>query len=233
MARPRSYDDTLRAALLEEAARTIAEGGVEGLVMRRLAASVGTSTSAIYSLFGGKPALIEAVVDQAVDSLTASMRGVAPSSDPQDDLLAIGTAYRSWALDHRDLYAVMFGSQMVPVPGRETTVQSLMQIGLGPLVASLTRLREQGRLREADLFTVAGSLWSSMHGIVDLEHGILAHLLPVPTRDAIFRAHMAAMTRGWVLDPDASEARTAEPESGVDGAGVDRARVDGASASSR
>lgn len=206
MARPKSYDEQLRTALLEGAARTIAEGGVHGLVMRRLAAQHGTSTSAIYALFGGKPGLLEAVVNQGVASLTEAMSSVVITSDATADLREIGRVYRRWALGHRDLYAAMFGRQMVPVAGREGTVMQLLGQGLAPVIGALGRLAAQGRLRSADLPTVGMCLWSGIHGIVDLEHGIYQYLLPVPARDAVYETYLDAMIRAWLIDPPAAPA---------------------------
>ncbi|MET0798548.1 MAG: TetR family transcriptional regulator, partial [Rhodococcus sp. (in: high G+C Gram-positive bacteria)] len=54
MARPRIHDAELRTRLLEAAAETVARHGVDSLSLRKLAAAQGTSTTAIYSLFGGR-----------------------------------------------------------------------------------------------------------------------------------------------------------------------------------
>ena len=70
MARPRTYDADLRAALVAAAAAQIAAGGPTGLSLRALAAQVGTSTNAIYAMFGGKPELIGAVLEAADESFT-------------------------------------------------------------------------------------------------------------------------------------------------------------------
>ena len=61
MPRPRPHDDHLREQLLGIATDTIARTGTEGLSLRTLAADAGTSTSAVYQLFGSRAALLDAV----------------------------------------------------------------------------------------------------------------------------------------------------------------------------
>ncbi len=213
MPRPRIYDDDLRSALLESAARAIAEQGVDGLVLRRVAADAKTSTSAVYALYGGKPGLVEAVVELGVRGLAEAM-SLPDTDDPVADLRAVGMAYREWALDHPDLYIVMFGSQMVSAPGREQAVRSLLEFGMTPLRRQTERLRACGLLDVDDLRAVTVSLWAAVHGIVILERGTFQHLLPRETRDAIYASHLHHMLHGWLTGP----ARVRGPAGPVAGA---------------
>src|SRR5690625_6894120 len=64
MARPRPHDAALRATLVELASAAVSEGGSQGLSLRRLAAAAGTTTAAVYTLFGGRDGLVRAVVDE-------------------------------------------------------------------------------------------------------------------------------------------------------------------------
>jgi AcrR family transcriptional regulator len=59
--RPRTHDDALRDRLLDVAAATVSTGGLTVLSLRSLAAEVGTSTSAVYALFGGRAELVKAL----------------------------------------------------------------------------------------------------------------------------------------------------------------------------
>ena len=52
MARPKTYDERLRRTLVDTAAELIAAHGAEALALRPLAERAGTSTNAVYSLFG-------------------------------------------------------------------------------------------------------------------------------------------------------------------------------------
>ncbi len=100
MPRPKVYDDRLRSRLITGAAATLAAGGPEALSLRPLAAAEGTSTSAVYAMFGGKAGLVAAVVDAAQRSFIAAQKAAPTTADAQADLTALGHAYRDWAQAH-------------------------------------------------------------------------------------------------------------------------------------
>ena len=74
MVRPKTYDEQLRAGLVRAAADRIAVSGAHGLSLRELAADQGTSTNAIYVMFGGKSQLVDAVLAQADAGFTHAQR---------------------------------------------------------------------------------------------------------------------------------------------------------------
>ena len=53
--------DARRRQVVEAAARVLAEDGPHGLSLRRIAAEAGASTQIVYTLFGGKPGLADAL----------------------------------------------------------------------------------------------------------------------------------------------------------------------------
>ena len=67
MGRPRLHDEQLRQRLLDAATDLMAAEGPD-FSLRPLVASVGTSTSAVYSLFGSRGELVEAITLRAVRS---------------------------------------------------------------------------------------------------------------------------------------------------------------------
>ncbi|MCC2321995.1 TetR/AcrR family transcriptional regulator [Cellulomonas xiejunii] len=108
MARPRTHDDALRERLLDEATRAVADDGAAALTVRDAAARAGTSSSAVYALFGGRDALLQAVGDRAAARFAARLRDAPATGEPGADLLALGVAYRRFALDEPQAYRVMF-----------------------------------------------------------------------------------------------------------------------------
>ena len=70
MGRPREHDERTRAALLAAAERIVAEGGPAALSVRAVADAAGTTTRAVYSLFGSKDGLlVEALARDAFEFL--------------------------------------------------------------------------------------------------------------------------------------------------------------------
>src|SRR3989442_3534500 len=95
----------------------LSKEGISALTPRRLAADVGTSTTAVYSLFGGKPALVKELFVEAFHRLGTHLRAVPRTGDPGEDLIQLGLAYRRSALADPHLYPIMFANIM---PGFET-----------------------------------------------------------------------------------------------------------------
>ncbi|HEY6424398.1 MAG TPA: TetR/AcrR family transcriptional regulator [Pseudonocardiaceae bacterium] len=195
MPRPKLHDDALRTRLLDTAAELLTSEGPGALNLRRLAAAAGTSTSAVYALFGGKPGLLRALFIEAFSRFGAHLDTVAPSDDPLADILALARAYRASARADPHLYAVMFGS---PVPGFEPAPQDRAhaEATFMPLLDAVRRAIAAGLLRDEDPGLIATAAWATVHGLVSLE---LTCALPpqAPTPAEIFESTIHATLNGW------------------------------------
>ncbi|MGH3980141.1 MAG: TetR/AcrR family transcriptional regulator [Pseudonocardiaceae bacterium] len=198
MARPKIHDDALRVRLLDAAGALLTAEGPDALSMRRLASEVGTSTTAVYTLFGGKPGLLRALFVEAFTRFGAHLDGVAPSADPLDDIIRLGEAYRASALDDPHLYTVMFGS---PIPGFEPQPEDWERAAatFTPLLDAVRRSLEAGLLRAEDPGLVATAMWANVHGLVSLE---LGHALPPQAGKPaeVFGTAIRANLEGWRRD---------------------------------
>nr|NLI49249.1 TetR/AcrR family transcriptional regulator [Propionibacterium sp.] len=187
-----AYPPDLRDRLIVAAADRLAAGGPQGLSLRELAASQGTSTNAVYTIFGGKPELIAAVVTAARDGFVAAQQEALADGDSLQTLGELGRAYRRWALANPSLYRVMFAGDPYVDPGRPRLE------GLVPLRGALTRLIDAGLVREVDVTLAARSLWAWVHGWVMLE--IADGATPDPDSDAAFDGHLRASLVGIASD---------------------------------
>ena len=182
MARPTVYDDELRARLLDAAAEVVDRDGPERVSLRDVAQRAGTSTSAVYALFGGKTELLVAVVAHGFASFGASQRAA-----EHDGLRALGVAYRAWALSHPALYRLMFGGALDhPQPG-DAPEGSAATDALAPLMRTLAALAGRSAPTDAGagngpvspaLLRDAVAVWAQVHGVVSLE---LARVAPEET----------------------------------------------------
>ena len=163
------HDIDVRRRLLESAAQVLGEEGPAALSTRRLAREAGTSTMAVYTHFGGMPALVREIVAEGFARLYDRVTAVEPSDDALDDLRRMAVAYRAHALAHPHIYAVMFGSASL---GGYRLHDEELDVGLtafGQLVAATERAMALGQLRCDDPASVAGQFWSALHGYVMLE----------------------------------------------------------------
>jgi AcrR family transcriptional regulator len=192
--RPRTHDDALRARLLEEAGREISEHGAGALSLRRVASAAGTSTTAVYSLFGGRAELLAAVFDEAFRRFGTHLAAVVPGDDVREDLVALARAYRASARAEPHFYGVMFGAASVGVaPSNESVAAALTTFA--PLIDLVRRGIDDGVLVDEDPLRIAAALWASVHGYSSLE---LAGLLPPGTgSDEAFAAGTRAAVDGW------------------------------------
>lgn len=204
MPRPPTYDDALRARLVSTAAAQIAAHGVDSVALRPIAHQAGTSTNAIYTLFGSKAGLVEAVVAEALASFTQAQRAALTGAPPLADLEALGWAYRAWALAHPTLYAVMFEARLTdaaecgdPTAGDAPPDQP--DEGIQPLVDAVTRAQAAEALRPSDPLVVAVSIWAATHGWVSLE--LAGRLPPMPDSDAALSAYLRAVLGSWTTQP--------------------------------
>lgn len=195
MPRPKVHDEALRLRLLEAAVRTLSEDGPDALSLRKLAAQVGTSTTAVYSLFGGKPGLLEAVFDEAFARFGQRLAAVVLTDDPLGDLRALGDAYRASALAEPHFYQVMFGSSGAAItPGPESRERA--EATFRPLVDGVRRAMAAGALRPDDPVTVASAMWAAAHGLVSLELRALLPMGATPPEE-VYRRSLTAMGLGW------------------------------------
>jgi AcrR family transcriptional regulator len=157
--RPKTHDEALRVRLLDRAGDLLSTAGPEALSLRRLAADVGTSTTAVYSLFGGKPALVRELYMAAFQRFGARLGEVVHTGEPAEDLVQLALAYRLAALAEPHLYSIMFTKA---VAGFEPDHQAAEHV-LGPLVA----VGRRAGLPDPE--TSAMTVWGLVHGLVSLE----------------------------------------------------------------
>ena len=191
MPRPKVHDESLRAELIREASRVVAHHGPGGLNLRSVAMATGTSTSAIYSLFGSKTGLVAAVKRAAFDSFAKSQHAVPTTGSAIDDLVALGVAYRDWALSQPNFYLVMFRNPE-QVLGQET------QSAMLPLISCVQRLVDEEVFR-APVMLIVAALWATVHGFLTLE--LEGFLQGFPDIEASFVAGIKAFAIGWSMSP--------------------------------
>ncbi len=162
----RPSDETSRA-LLDAAHRLLATEGPDALTVRRIAAEAGMSTMNVYSRFGGKDGVIDELYVDGFERLFAAIEAVPTNGDPIEDLVAVATAYRRFALANPRYYAIMFAKWP-----REREVEHGGRAGLTSFIERLRQASERdgfGLADGLDVQTAAVWMWASCHGMVSLE----------------------------------------------------------------
>src|SRR4051812_43561787 len=164
MGRPREHDERTAAVLLEAAERTVEAAGVQSLSVRGVARDVGTTTRAVYSLFGSKDGLVVALGARAYELLGGAVRSLPETDDPAEDLVEAGLIFRRFAREHPALFTV--GIQR-PLPTRELWGQfrGAAVDALRELHARLERLAESDGLGGRDPLEAAWQFHALCEGL--------------------------------------------------------------------
>lgn len=161
-----------RHRLLTAAERLLHDAGPHALSLRRIAELAETSTQAVYTEFGGKHGLADALYLEGYRRLTEALEAVPPANDPLERIHALGMAYRDNALANPHLYALMTGR---PVPEFEPPVESRRRArgSFRILVEAIDEARAAGALANVESRHLAHLLWAAGHGYVGLAlHGL-------------------------------------------------------------
>lgn len=145
-----------RSAILAAAIEVLRCDGADAFTVRNVAKASGCSTTGVYTWFGGKNGLVDAIVVEGFDSFDRVLSSAPSFRDT-------GLAYRSWALANTTHYLVMFGRA---VPSYEPG-----EVALDRAAESFDGLIERVGGDEA----AAYHTWATVHGYVMLElTGIIA-----------------------------------------------------------
>jgi AcrR family transcriptional regulator len=202
MATSTRQPDQTRTDLIEAAIRLLADQGVEALALRRVAGAAHVSTMCVYSRFGDKIGLLDAVYAAGFERLGLTFSSVEPNRDPIRRLRTLGLAYRRFAVANPALYSLMFERVVGFDPSPELRAE-VLETTFSPVLEAVRAAIDEGSIEAESTLVAAYTLWTAAHGAISLE---LTHAAPRPlsgwlfdTRDAgedIFRQAIDTALRG-------------------------------------
>jgi AcrR family transcriptional regulator len=194
--KPRGQGASRRGEILEAAKRLFTEEGFEHATMRRIAAEVGVSPTAIYLHFADKEAILKAIAEDFFAELLVVLKGTAEREGPKLGRLRAGLrAYVDFALERADEYRLTF--QTRKVRGVEVCCQEPDVADLSFLVLehAVEDLLAEGVFRPGDPGTIAESIWCAMHGVT----AVVMDMMPrvQTTKDALIESVIGAIITGF------------------------------------
>jgi AcrR family transcriptional regulator len=159
----------LRAALLDEAAAMIAEGGTASVTMRALGQRLGVSRTAPYRHFEDKTALLVAVAASGFKRLNDRLQRIkagAPRSSVEG-VRRMGEEYVRFALENPAHYRLMYGKEAVArqdLPELREAGSALFE----QLVDVIQAYQDSGGIERHDPRVQAYVAWSAVHGLASL-----------------------------------------------------------------
>jgi AcrR family transcriptional regulator len=173
--KPRGEGADRPAEILAAAQRLFLEVGFEQATMRRIAAAVGVSPTALYVYFPDKEHILRAIAERTFRDLLASLQATtaAPHASVLAMLRAGLRAYVDFGRGRPDAYRLTFLSKMMASagPGRPNNVCGDLpeaDRSFAVLEELVTALVASGCLRPGDPVLLAEALWACIHGVTTL-----------------------------------------------------------------
>jgi AcrR family transcriptional regulator len=152
--------------LLTAALEILSESGPEGFTVRAIARRAGVAPMAIYSHFGDKNGLLEAIWIEGFTKLRETLE--ASPINVENKLLKSAQAYRHFALNHPTHYTVMFMHRFVGFTP-SMTASTVAFNSFDVLVEQIRSVQKSGMFANYSPGDAAQMMWSTCHGFVSLE----------------------------------------------------------------
>ncbi|MEU4744824.1 TetR/AcrR family transcriptional regulator [Actinosynnema sp. NPDC023658] len=187
-----------RSAILEAATELLEASPSGDISTRGVGDRAGVQQPVIYRLFGDKDGLLAAVVDHGFGRYVAAKRAAEPSDDPVADLRRGWDEHTRFALEHPNLYRLMYTPKLASRPQAVGEAHDLLR-------AVLERIARIGRLtiepaRAADIVMSANS-------------GVALALISRPEahRDVALSTQVREIVLPGILTPEPDTDRTPAP----------------------
>lgn len=177
--------------VMAAALQLLAESGPEGFTVRAIARRANVAPMAIYNHFDGKNGLLDAIW---TEGFTILQRELAPiGTDPKNELMRSGLAYRRFALEHKSHYTVMFMNRFVgftpSIAAAYVATRAFQE-----LVKHIERCQSVGMFANIASEDLAQMLWAACHGYISLE---ILDINFAENRDETFLKFLQGVERGF------------------------------------
>jgi AcrR family transcriptional regulator len=197
--RPREHDDDTRVALRVAAERLVASGGPGAFSVRAVAEEAGTTTRAVYTLFGsGDGLLVDALAQEAFEFLADEIDKLVETDDSATDLVDVGVlVFRRLVTEHPALYRIAFQRIVRNLrPGPELT--AARERAFRALLGKVERLGDAGGLGGKPVREAAVEFNAMMEGLSNAElRGEVFRNLPEGDEERAWRGALSSLVHGF------------------------------------
>lgn len=186
------HQQKLRQGILDDASSLLVQEGVNALTMRRIADTVGCSTTVLYTMFSNKQGLVDELYLRGFDMLQQHLEAVSHSDSLKNYIYALCHAYRNFAMANQTYYSIMF-LKVIP---EYTPGETNLELGkaslklLAQAIQDCLNLTGEGKT-EDEAWEIARVIWATVHGHVGLELMNYFNYSEVSTQQILERALQA------------------------------------------
>lgn len=191
--KPRGQGASRRGEILEAAKRLFIEEGFPQATMRRIAAVVGVSPTALYLHFSDKEAILQAIADDFFDELLVELHNSeGKETTPLAKLRAGMCAYVTFALDRADEYRLTFQVRHVKLAPDQQPDHGDLPFEV--LESAVQHLLDEGVFRPGDPVVISETIWCALHGLTAV---LMDHKHPErSTRDVLMNSVISMILLG-------------------------------------
>jgi len=161
-----------REKILSAARELLITEGIAGFSMRKLAAKIGYTATAIYFHFADKESLLRALMDTDSKALRAGLDQASAIEDPVEKIRIMGQSYIAFGMAQPDHYRLLFMTPTDPevTASLKESRDDPAQCGYAFLRDAVEKAIQEGRFRPefTDVEQLCQIIWSGVHGIVSL-----------------------------------------------------------------
>jgi AcrR family transcriptional regulator len=178
MERASYHHGRLPEALLEAAAKLVAEDGVAKLSLREVARRAGVSHGAPAHHFTDKAGLLTALAAQGYELFTEALSNARDTAGehPLERLSATGQAYVLFAAKHRAHFEIMFRPELLHAD--DPALRAAQDAAYAVLGGAIAAAQAAGFFSDSDAEVAAIRSWSQAHGLAEL--WLNGNLQPTP-----------------------------------------------------
>ncbi len=154
--------------ILESAAALLDAGGIASVTLRAVGQASGVSHNAPYKHFENRDSLLGAVATQEFHKLAAAFTAFGQSKvQPLTKLKRALQAFSEYGRDHPSRYQLLFSDPEIAKQGGE--LQRAAMASFSAFALLVAECQRAGVLPGVPTPALAGLLYASVHGLVDLE----------------------------------------------------------------
>lgn len=182
-----------REVIVNAALTFLDREGWDALTINALAAQLGTKGPSLYNHVDSLEDLRRSVRMRAIDDILQMLSTVAAGRTRDDAVLAMASAYRSYAHHHPGRYSAF---TRMPLGGDDADFTSASHAAAAPVIDVLASYGLDGE----DAFYAALEFWAALHGFVLLEMtGVMSSGVMGPAKvdtDAVFSGMVLRLANG-------------------------------------
>ncbi len=200
--KPRGQGASRRGEILDAAKRLFIEEGFAIATMRRIAAEVGVSPTALYLHFADKEAILQAIADDYFSELLVVLHKSQGGELPSLARLRAGLrAYVHFGLSRYDEYRLTFESRIARAEPPACPEADVANMSFAVLEHAVETLVAEGIFRGGDTVVIAETIWVCMHGLTSALVNLTDHVQS--QRDALIESVIDSVITGLACEKSA------------------------------